>query len=243
MDDKEIILTGGRSTESVVRIGDFVHRSMGPNAKFVHELLQHVEQQQFPYAPRFAGIDAQGREILSYIEGEVLHGHRFSEAQLREAILLLREFHDTASGSPLRGENETICHHDFAPWNLIMHQDTPVGIIDFDEAAPGSRIEDVAYFLWTFLDLGGPDSSPETISTVAKLVKTYQLNRPEELVTAILDQQQRILDKRKGIVKNSPIEAEVRFSQEAILRIQQEMLWTKKHRRMITLAVLSTSID
>lgn len=237
MDDEEIILTGGRSTESVVRIGDFVHRSMGPKATFVHELLQHVEQQQFPYAPRFTGIDAQGREILSYIEGEVLHGHLFSEAQLREAMLLLREFHDAASTSRLCGENETICHHDFAPWNLIMHRGKPSGIIDFDEAAPGSRIEDVAYFLWTFLDLGSLESSIATISQMADLVDTYRLNQPQQLVPAILSQQQRILTKREGIVHNSPNEAEVAFSREAILRIKQEMMWVETHREIITLEV------
>lgn len=243
MDNQETILPGGRSTESVVRIGDFVHRSIGSNAPFVHGLLRHLERVQFPYAPRYTGQDPQGREILTFLDGEVVVGQSLTETQLQDAILILRQLHDAAANSPLRGDHETICHHDFAPWNLIMHRDSPVGIIDFDEAAPGSRIEDVAYFLWTFLDLGGPDSSPDIISLIAKLVKTYQLSRPEELVTAILDQQERILDKRKGIVKNSPVEAEVRFSQEAILRIQQEMLWTETHRSMITMAVLPTASD
>lgn len=241
MDNQETILQGGRSTESVVRIGDFVHRSMGPNAPFVHDFLLHLERVQFPYSPRYTGQDPQGREMLTFLEGQVLVGQPLTAAQLIDAILILRELHDAAATSPSRGEHETICHHDFAPWNLVMNGNTPVGIIDFDEAAPGSRIEDVAYFLWTFLDLRGPESSLEIISLIAKLAKTYQLNQPEELVTAILDQQERILDKRKRIVKNSSIEAEVSFSRKAILQIQEEVFWVEKHRKQITTALARSS--
>ena len=39
MKPEEIKLTGGRSTESVIKIGNQVHRSMSTNASFVHELL------------------------------------------------------------------------------------------------------------------------------------------------------------------------------------------------------------
>jgi hypothetical protein len=37
----------------------------------VHALLRHLAAAGFDGAPRVLGIDAQGREVLSYLEGEV----------------------------------------------------------------------------------------------------------------------------------------------------------------------------
>ena len=68
--EQEIPLSGGNITE-VVRIGQAVHRATGPWSTAVHGLLQHLETQGFESAPRFLGTDQQGREMLSFIEGEV----------------------------------------------------------------------------------------------------------------------------------------------------------------------------
>lgn len=55
----------------VVRVGDTVRRQPGERAGFVHELLRHFEAQEWPGAPRFLGIDDDGREMLSYVAGYV----------------------------------------------------------------------------------------------------------------------------------------------------------------------------
>jgi hypothetical protein len=67
----EIPLLGGDVTEDVVRVGDTVRRPLKPNSPLIHALLTHLEAVGFTGAPRFLGIDAAGREVLSYIEGEV----------------------------------------------------------------------------------------------------------------------------------------------------------------------------
>jgi hypothetical protein len=54
-----------------VRIGDTVRRQPGERAGFVHELLHHFEAQEWLGAPRFLGIDDDGREMLSYVDGYV----------------------------------------------------------------------------------------------------------------------------------------------------------------------------
>ncbi len=51
-------------------------------------------------------------------------------------------------------------HHDFGPWNLVWSQGLPIGIIDFDEAAPGARAEDLGYALWKHLNLGLVELDP-----------------------------------------------------------------------------------
>ena len=68
--EKEIPLSGGNITR-VVQIGKTVRRPIGPWSASVHGLLQYLETQGFQGAPRFLGVDQQGREILSFIGGVV----------------------------------------------------------------------------------------------------------------------------------------------------------------------------
>jgi hypothetical protein len=70
-DEAEIPLVGGDVTEGLVRVGDTVRRPVGPHSPLVHALLAHLESADFEGAPRFLGIDRSGREVLSYIDGEV----------------------------------------------------------------------------------------------------------------------------------------------------------------------------
>ena len=67
---------------------------------------------------------------------------------------LLRHFHDATSGSEVAGGGEVVCHNDFGPWNLVWRDDLPIGIIDYDSAAPGARLDDIGYATWKALNLG-----------------------------------------------------------------------------------------
>ena len=61
----EIPLFGGDVTEGIVRVGDTVRRPLNPNSPLIRALLGHLEADGFTGAPRFFGIDAAGREVLS----------------------------------------------------------------------------------------------------------------------------------------------------------------------------------
>src|SRR5438034_8054964 len=63
----------GGNLNDAVRIGDTVHRRAGPWTPAVHALLRYLERASFP-APRVVGTDAQGREVLRFIEGEAHNG-------------------------------------------------------------------------------------------------------------------------------------------------------------------------
>jgi hypothetical protein len=64
------VLPGGIANRGeVVRIGDTVHRPQRATAQATHALLQHLEAVGFDGAPRFLGVDARNREILSHISG------------------------------------------------------------------------------------------------------------------------------------------------------------------------------
>src|SRR5262249_12799626 len=54
----------------ILHIGQTVHRPTHWWTPAVHELLKYLESVGFPYSPRVLGFDEQGREVLSFIEGE-----------------------------------------------------------------------------------------------------------------------------------------------------------------------------
>ncbi len=70
---------------------------------------------------------------------------------------LLRRFHDATGGSPLAAGAEVVCHGDVSPCNTVLRDGRPAALIDFDAAAPGRRLDDLAYGLFLWLDLGNVD--------------------------------------------------------------------------------------
>jgi len=159
-------LPGGFVTP-VVRIGDTVRRRPPEDPEFVHALLGWFEQRGWDGAPRFLGTDELGREALSFIDGHVAWAPRqppsvTSEASLARVAGLVREFHDLTAGTPLAGGAEVVCHNDLSPKNTVYRDGgtglTPAAFIDWDIAAPGSRIHDVAHVCWQYLGPGLPDA-------------------------------------------------------------------------------------
>ncbi len=164
--DQEELLSGG-NVSNVYRIGDTVRRDVKPGSERIHRLLQHLESKGFEQAPKFLGIDEQNREVLSFIEGEAgnypLKPYMWSDESLRGIAKMLRGYHDAVSDFPIEEgwqpiDNtpepmEVICHNDFAVYNMIFHNGKPAGIIDFDIGAPGPRLWDIAYALYTCVPL------------------------------------------------------------------------------------------
>ncbi|KUL39981.1 phosphotransferase [Actinoplanes awajinensis] len=166
------ILTGG--INSVLRIGDRVHRPTGPWSPRVHDLLRHLEAAGFTGAPRFHGLTPDGREILDFLPGEVADYPLSPAATSTEALLsaadLLRAYHDAtvplARTAPRDGWQrsaiepvEVICHGDYAPYNCVMTGDRTTGTFDFDHARPGPRLWDVAYAVYRWAPLTAPGSN------------------------------------------------------------------------------------
>ena len=159
---KEIALRGGWSTTGVVRVGDTVRRPVSERSPFVHDLLRFLECRKFDCAPRFLGIDEKGREILTYIPGNVPHRiNRFRKEQWVAGAKLLRQLHDITVDCELKGKCEVICHGDPSPENYVFRDGIPCGFIDFDVAHPGKRQEDVGYAAWRWLCIGDPKLVPE----------------------------------------------------------------------------------
>ncbi len=150
-----IPLLGGQLTPGIVRVGNTVRRPAKGNATFVHDLLLFLEDQGFPFAPRFFGRDEQGRDILSYLEGETWpdSGSGLSDGLLKQAARAIRRSHDATAGSRLAQGHEIVAHHDLGLHNTIFQGGYLVGFIDWDDAAPGTRLRDLANAVYNYVDV------------------------------------------------------------------------------------------
>lgn len=166
--NEEIELGGGASGMGVVRVGDTVRRPQRFVTPMMRAVLQHLERAGFDAAPRWLGVDEQGRDILTWIDGDTfvergrMHPYigdppdriLFDDAQLTAVFALLRRYHDTFDG-------EVICHGDYGPWNLVWRDGMPLAVIDFDNAYAGDPADDVGYALRMFVSYGFGPWSPE----------------------------------------------------------------------------------
>jgi hypothetical protein len=152
----ELPLLGGQLTPGIVRVGNTVRRPPKGNAAFVHDLLLFLEDQDFPFAPRFFGRDEQGRDILSYLEGEIWpdSGSGLSDDLLEQAARAIRRYHDATAGSSLAQGHQIVAHHELGPHNTIFQENRLIGFIDWDDAAPGTRLRDLANAVYNYVDVG-----------------------------------------------------------------------------------------
>jgi aminoglycoside phosphotransferase (APT) family kinase protein len=197
--EQEIVLKGGNENV-VVQVGDTVRRPVHPWTPAVHALLRQLEEAGFEEAPRVLGFDAQGREILTMIEGEVGNYPTTPEMQSERSLIaaahMLRRYHNAATIQPGWGDLpwryrnpdparwEVICHSDVAPYNIVYRGGGPVGLIDFDVAGPGPRLWDVAYAAFRLVPLSGDDSCrsfgfadpPDRVARLGVFLDAYGLD-------------------------------------------------------------------
>jgi hypothetical protein len=184
----EVPLAGGDVTEGVVRVGDTVRRPRGPNAPLIHALLEHLEQVGFSGAPRFLGIDGAGREVLTFIEGEVAGRPRppwiADEDRLASVGRLVRAYDDAAASfvvppgvtvelgyvetpdlpPPPPYPPEFIGHVDITPENVVFRDGEAYALIDFDLARPATRVDEVV----NALRYWGPIADPADVDPLMR---------------------------------------------------------------------------
>ena len=95
-------LAGGTANRGrVIRVGDTVHRPVGPHTPAVHALLRHLTDTGFDATPRVIGLTERS-EIVGYIEGTAATDPIPDWALTDEALFsvgaLLRGYHAACAG-------------------------------------------------------------------------------------------------------------------------------------------------
>jgi aminoglycoside phosphotransferase (APT) family kinase protein len=167
------LLTGDGVTEGIVRIGDTVRRPLRPFSLTVQAYLAHLCDAGFTGAPLPLGIDEHGREVLSFVPGEV-HRHPLPPEAAGDDVLvalarLIRALHEASAGwvpppgavwggtpanqGRITRRAELVSHRDYAMGNVVFRSGLPVALIDFDLAMPTTRLYDIANALWFWAPL------------------------------------------------------------------------------------------
>lgn len=158
----EVLAGGVGNAGAVVRVGEHVLRPTSPHTPAIHALLTHLAAVGFDGAPRVVGVEADGRERLVFIPGDVavppFPAWSQTDGVLASTAALLRRYHDDAVGfvpppgvtwspemaDPTPGADPIVCHNDLCPENVVVRDATAVALLDFEFAAPGRRVWDVA---------------------------------------------------------------------------------------------------
>jgi hypothetical protein len=172
---------------NVVRVGMTVRRPVRPFTSTVQAFLAHLHGQGFHAAPEPLGYDAEGREVLSFVEGDVpvqpLPADACTDRVLVDLAVLVRDLHRAATsfvvppdavwGSipgapsgvvPLFAEPELVSHQDYCPGNVVFTGGRPTAFIDFDLARPTTRVADLVNALHWWAPLVDPvDRAPSLV--------------------------------------------------------------------------------
>jgi hypothetical protein len=194
--DEEVLVGGMDPRWAPVRVGDTVRRVAGSSGEAVRALLLHLEAVGFDGAPRHLGTDEQGREVLTFIEGDVplppYPAWAMTDAALADLGALIRRFHEatasfvppagadwatdwadpTGGSRPGRLPGAVICHNDLFPENVVLREGRVVAFIDFAMAAPGRPLWDLAIAAEMWGPLGDPahrDQHPPELDGIHRL--------------------------------------------------------------------------
>jgi len=195
----------GGNVGGAVRAGDTVRRAAGPWTPAVHALLAHLADKGFTGAPRPLGFDEQGREVLTFLEGETTGSRRprpawvHAEDTLDQVACWMRAYHQAVAdfvpppGAVWRGGGTwspelIIAHNDAASYNAAWHEGKLTGFFDWDFAGPATPEWDLALAAFSWVPLhtrhwvaaeGSPISRPGLVGSTGSSAPMAAQQRPE----------------------------------------------------------------
>ncbi len=173
--EEEPLQGGVANAGAVVRVGPYVLRPSNPHSELIHRFLASVRATGFAGVPEPVGVDPDGRERLVYVEGEVPFPPFPPWAQTERALAsvsrLLARFHRSAAGfvspdgahwSPELADpngGDLVCHNDVCLENVVFRDGIAVALLDFDFAAPGRPLYDLAQLAKMCVPIDTPEDA------------------------------------------------------------------------------------
>lgn len=160
-DDLPESLSGGlANVGAVTRRGVAVRRPAPGHAPAVHAHLDRLRAAGFHGAPAPRRLSPEGWEELEFIQGDVAlvpyPWWSMSDKVLASVGRLVRRYHDAAAQVPLDDAvawprdladpegGSILCHNDVCIENVVFRDGEAAAVIDFDFAAPGRPVWDLA---------------------------------------------------------------------------------------------------
>jgi hypothetical protein len=159
--DEQQLPGGVANARQVTRSGRHVLRPRGAHSDAIGAFLLSLRAAGFDGAPLPAGMTGDGRDRYEFIEGDVplppYPPWARSDEALASVAVLMRRFHrasavagpSAAAWSPELADpagGSVICHNDVCLENVVFHDGAAVALLDFDFAAPGRPVYDLAQF-------------------------------------------------------------------------------------------------
>ncbi|WP_405785309.1 phosphotransferase [Streptomyces sp. NBC_01378] len=187
--DAELLVGGMVNAGAVFRRGALVERPAPRAARALHVHLLALKEHGFDGAPTPVRLTADGREQLTFIPGDValppFPRWVMAETALRSVGSLLRRLHDASEAIPIGigdgwardladpAGGTMLCHNDVCPENVVFRDGRAFALIDFDMAAPGRPLWDVAMTARYWVPMLDPASAaaiyPEGLDAPARL--------------------------------------------------------------------------
>lgn len=177
---QEEVLEGGvANAGAVTRVGEHVLRPANPHTPTVHRFLKALRRTGFDGASLPIGIDGDGRERLEFVPGDVplVPYPRWAQADgiIASTAELIRRFHDASAEVGCSGDWSEemadpgalepalaiVCHNDVCLENVVFRDGVAVALLDFDFAAPGRPVYDVAQFARMCVPVDDPLSASQ----------------------------------------------------------------------------------
>ncbi len=138
-----------------------MHRPSNPHSEAIHAYLTALGATGFRGVPLPVDLQTDGVERLRYIDGDVplppYPEWAQSDAVLASVTVLMGDFHRASAAAmpPLSTWSDEladpsggslVCHNDVCLENVVFRDGSAVSLLDFDFAAPGRPVYDLAQF-------------------------------------------------------------------------------------------------
>lgn len=232
----------GGTISIVARKGDVIRRRLKPESPAVHALLEHLEKQGFDRAPRFLGVEGD-YEFLSFVPGESRSPYAWDgsdDRALVRAAEIIRSYHDAVESFDwhdyewkatfqLHDRADIVTHNDFGVQNCVFVAGLPHGMIDFDEAAPGTREWDLAYTFYFFVPMHPHADFTDAPRKLRLMCDAYGLEDRSKIIETMVERVARESEAALALIAQGGKEAELGnrvlpFSKSGLERLARERI-------------------
>ncbi|MER5434306.1 phosphotransferase [Streptomyces sp. NPDC002588] len=261
----EALVGGMVNAGAVFRRGALVERPAPRNARALHAYLLALKEHGFDAAPTPVGLTEDGREQLTFIPGDValppFADWAMTKTALESVGSLLRRLHETSAavevdtragwpGGLADPEGGTmLCHNDVCPDNVVFRDGRAAALIDFDLAAPGRPLWDVAMTARYWVPLVDPASAaafyPSGLDAPARLrilADSYGLSpRDRAELFGVIEQATEVCRAfvARRVADGDPVYLQALAERGGWERWDRMQTWLAERREMFTAALLN----